>query len=43
MLEPGDVLDGEVDEEPDDAGEDPDGEAEGPFQHHVPDLVGFAS
>jgi hypothetical protein len=43
VLETGDVLDGEVDEEADDAGEDPDGEAEGPFEDHVPDLVSFGS
>lgn len=39
VLEAGDVLDGEVDEEAHDAGDDPDGEAEGPLEHHVPDLV----
>ena len=39
VLEPGDVLDGEVDHEADDPGEDTDGEAEGPFEHHVPHLV----
>ena len=43
MLETGDVLDGEVDEEPNDAGDYPDGEAEGPFEDHVADLVGFGS
>lgn len=40
VLEPGDVLDGEVVEEAGDAGEHADGEAEGPLEHHVPHLVG---
>ena len=39
VLEPSDILDGEVDHEAGDPGEDADGEAEGPLEHHVPHLV----